>query len=477
MALCTQRQVGKLNLLYEAHCGASTLQNFDAILRNDYFAADMSWRPRFILWILLLLPLVLGAAYKKFSGGSTDLVIHGPDVAFGTTAAPGYQLIGNGLSLLPTVYLPFWMKPATNRTYGFNLYIPNDSTAAILDAPLPTNLTSLHTSLLNDQSMTITAKVNATVTENIDPSGSERNNVNYWQSVQDSYPTGGRMELTDVGALNSGIWGGRESLKDWSVIYLSRWNTGENQTFQSQAERFITTRRTCIGTWNITRNNASLIHVLGLESGVGDGESQTVIRNNILTIGTMFFQFMGEYDWTNRQGWNQPLPDSSPTDPKFIPTINTRPALVAAMLWSRIVSLDGPERWTNGHSPFPELAYRIQSQDIRFVKSSRTLRRSSGLMVLLLINPILTVAAVLMKALLYGTPLSDDFGLISLLAAVRENVVAKLRGASLSGKLRQEMKLRFMDRGDQDRDRWRRLELEVGEEEKGDLLISGKCYG
>ncbi|KAL8660582.1 MAG: hypothetical protein Q9202_006391 [Teloschistes flavicans] len=428
MALCTQRQVGKLNLLYEAYCGASTLQNFDAILRNDYFAADMSWRPRFILWILLLLPLVFGAAYKKFSGGSTDLVIHGPDVAFGTTAAPGYQLIGNGLSLLPTVYLPFWMKPATNRTYGFNLYIPNDSTAAILDAPLPTNLTSLQTSLLNDQSMTITAKVDATVTENVDPSGSERNNVNYWQSVQDSYPTGGRMELTDVGTLNSGIWGGRESLKDW-------------------------------------------------KSGVGDGESQTVIRNNILTIGTMFFQFMGEYDWTNRQGWNQPLPNSSPTDPKFIPTINTRPALVAAMLWSRIVSLDGPERWTNGHSPFPELAYRIQSQDIRFVKSSRTLRRSSGLMISLLINPILTVAAVLMKVLLYGTPLSDDFGLISLLAAVRENGVAKPRGAPLSGKLRQEMKVKFMDRGDQDRDRWRRLELEVGEEEKGDLLISGKCYG
>ncbi|KAL8773633.1 MAG: hypothetical protein Q9203_004346 [Teloschistes exilis] len=91
MGLCTQRQVQKLTLLYEARFSSSTLQNFDAILRNNYFAADMSWQPRFILWILLLLPLALGAAYKKFSGGSTDLVIHGPDATFGITAAPTYR--------------------------------------------------------------------------------------------------------------------------------------------------------------------------------------------------------------------------------------------------------------------------------------------------------------------------------------------------------------------------------------------------
>ncbi|KAI4198790.1 MAG: hypothetical protein LQ350_005031 [Teloschistes chrysophthalmus] len=214
MALCTQRQVQKLTLLYEARFGASTLQNFDAILRTNYFATDMSWRPRFILWILLLLPLALGAAYKKFSGGSTDLVIHGPDAAFGITAAPGNQLIGNGLSLLSAVYLPFWMNPAINRTYGFNLYIPNNSTAAILDAPLPADLTSLQTSLQNDQSMTITTNVNATVTENINPSTSERNDVNYWQRVQALYPYNehGLKEQEDIDNLYSGIWGEEETI-------------------------------------------------------------------------------------------------------------------------------------------------------------------------------------------------------------------------------------------------------------------------
>ncbi|KAL9581248.1 MAG: hypothetical protein Q9212_004010 [Teloschistes hypoglaucus] len=186
---------------------------------------------------------------------------------------------------------------------------------------------------------------------------------------------------------------------------------------------------------------------------------------------------MGEYDWTNRQRWGQRLHASSPEDPGFIPTINTRSALVAAMLWGRLVSLHGPERWTNDQPAYPDLAYPIRSQDIRLVKSGRTQRRSSGLMAILLIHAILTIAAVLMKALLYGTPLSDDFGLISLLAAVRESGVAKLRGAPLSGKLTQAVKVRFMDRGRREGDGWRSLEMELGEEERGDLLVRGERYG
>ncbi|KAL8773634.1 MAG: hypothetical protein Q9203_004347 [Teloschistes exilis] len=371
------------------------------------------------------------------------------------------------------------MNPATNRTYGFNLYIPNNSTAAILDAPLPEDLTSLQTSLQNDQSMIITTNVNATVTENMNPSTAERNDGNYWQEIRASYANTEKelKQQTDVGALHSGMWWGQKDLTNWTVVYLSRWNTSEGQTFRSQAERFVTTRRTCIGTWNITRNNASLIHVPGLDPGVVHGKNQTVIQNNYLSIIEMFYQFMGEFDWISRRRWNQRLPASSPADPEFIPTINTRPALVAAMLWSRLVSVDGPERWTNDQPAYPDLAYRIRSQDIRLVKSGRTLRGSSGPMAILMIHPILTIAAVLMKALLYGTPLSDDFGLISLLAAVRESGVAKLRGASLSGKLRQEVKVRFMDRGRREGDGWRRLELELGEKERGDLLIRGEQYG
>ncbi|KAL8721601.1 MAG: hypothetical protein Q9225_001765 [Loekoesia sp. 1 TL-2023] len=479
MAFCTQRQVRKLTLLYEARFGASTLQNFDAVLRNDYFASAITWQPRLVIWLLLLLPLGLSAAYKTFSGGSTDLVIYGPNADFGATAAPGYQLIGDGLSLLSMVYLPFWMNPAVNRTYGFNLYVANDTTAAILDAPLPVYLTSLQTSLQNDQSMTITAKVDATVTQNIDPSESERNDMDYWQSIKSSYSD---KKGSVILSLNDAIWAGqkRGDNFDWSVTYLSRWDTSQSQTFESQAERFVTTRQTCTGTWNITRTNVSLIQVNNLEAGVEDGVKQDVISNNRLRIEEMFFQFLGEYDWTGRKTWKQRLPGSKPANPQYIPTMNTRPALVAAMLWSRLVSLDGPERWTDddpAHRKYTELKYPIQSSDIGLVKRGRTLRRSSWLVVTLVIHPILTIAAVLGKALMFDTPVSDDFGLISLLAGVKESGVEKLRGAALSGKLKREMRVRFRDWGADVKDGYRRLELELGEEQKTDLLMEGKYYG
>ena len=137
MGFCTQRQVQKLMLLYEVRYGASTLQNLDAILRSDCFVAMTSWQPRSALLFLILLPLALSISYKKFTGGTTERMASAPDLEFGPTAAPGLQLIGNGLSLLVNVYLPFWTHPALGRTYGFNLYVLDNSIAAILDAPRP----------------------------------------------------------------------------------------------------------------------------------------------------------------------------------------------------------------------------------------------------------------------------------------------------------------------------------------------------
>ncbi|KAL8724864.1 MAG: hypothetical protein Q9181_006641 [Wetmoreana brouardii] len=252
----------------------------------------------------------------------------------------------------------------------------------------------------------------------------------------------------------------------------------KNQTFESQAERFVTTRRTCTGTWNITRTNASLISVVKLEAGVDHGVKQDAISKNRLAIEGMFSQFLGEYDWTGRETWKQRLPGSEPANPQYIPTMNTRPALVAAMLWSRLVSLDGPERWTDDNpTKYPELKYRIPSGDIRLVKRGSTLRRSSWLGVTLIIHPILTIAAVLAKALMFGTPVGDEFGLISLLAGVKESGVEKLRGAALSGKLKREVRVRFKDSGAGVKDGYGRLELELGEEQKTDLLMREKYYG
>ncbi|KAF7510061.1 hypothetical protein GJ744_007165 [Endocarpon pusillum] len=476
MGLSTQRQIQKLILLYEVRFGASTLQNFDAIIRNDHFASVMSWQPRLILWFLLLLPLGLSVSYKTFSGGSTERIVRASDTDFCATAAPGYQLIGNGLSLLVTVYLPFWMKPALGRTFGFNLYVADNTTAAILDAPCPTDLTQLQSSLQDDQSLIIVAKVNATVTESISPSSLERNDPAYWDSVQESYNEGALHNEADVNGVNAGIWAGQAQGYNWTLIYLSRWNVTQNQTFESQAERFVTTRRTCIGTWNITRTTASLINVANLQTRDEVEQNQSVIQKNQLSIGTMFFQFLLEFDWTSRKTWNQPLPDSSILHPEFTPAINTRSALVAAMLWARIVSHDGPERPVEESHRY-SLTYRKKSSDITTIKQVTTLRRSPWLIMVLIIHPILTILAVLAKAMLYRTPISDGFGLISLLAAIGGNGVEMLRGASLSGESTKEIRVRFTAHNGRCEPGYERLKLELGSHEKSDKLDARKRYG
>ncbi|KAL8773554.1 MAG: hypothetical protein Q9209_001659 [Squamulea sp. 1 TL-2023] len=315
---------------YITRCGASTLQNLDAILQRNLFASMMSWQPRLVIWFVFLLPLGLGASYKKFSGGSTDRIIQASEMKYGVTAAPGYQLIGNGLSLLVTVYFPFWLDPAVGRTYGFNLFVADNNTAAIFDAPLPSDLTDIQSLLDVGQSVLITAPVNVTVTE---------------------------------------------------------------------------------------------------------------------------------------------------LDPKFFPLVNTRSALVASMLWSRMVSLEGIERYDQSSMLHRNILYGRQSEEIRMIKRNTTLKRSPWLIFILSIHPVLTILAMLAKAVLFRTPISDDFGLISLLAGIHGKGIEKLRGAALSGKVSKKMRVRFSVAGGRDTGIYHRLELQVDSQKQSDLLDTKKFYG
>lgn len=121
-----------------------------------------------MLLLLFFLPLALSVSYKKFIGGLTTIGVSSTDATSGFTAAPGYQLIRNRLSLLVQVYLPFWIKPSLGRTYGFNLYIAINKAAAILDATLPADLSRSQASLSGHESMNITAKINAKVMERVE---------------------------------------------------------------------------------------------------------------------------------------------------------------------------------------------------------------------------------------------------------------------------------------------------------------------
>ena len=83
----------------------------------------------------------------------------------------------------------------------------------------------------------------------------------------------------------------------------------------------------------------------------------------------------------------------------------------------------------------------------------------------------------LAKVLLFGTPISDHFGLISLLAGIRADGIKTLRGAALSGKLTKKMRIRFTAHGDGRQSDFDRLELEVGSRGKSGTLDASKRYG
>ncbi|CAD6572301.1 MAG: hypothetical protein ASARMPREDX12_005101 [Alectoria sarmentosa] len=483
MGSCTQRQIQKLLLVYEARAGKSTLQNFDAILRTDYFSKAVSLRPRIVLLFLFALPLGLGVSYKKFSGGSTSIGVSNTGADFGFTAAPGYQLIGNGLSLLVDAYLPFWIKPSLGRTYGFNLYVAADNkTAAILDAPLPKDLSKLQASLNDHESINITATVNATVTENIDPSTAERYDYNgYWHEKALMFNQNGPGRVGAANGAYQDMWASTNcSPCNYTEVFLSLWNVTRNQSFYSEVERFVSTRRTCQGVWKLTRLNVSLVDVAYLQSAdeIDATQNQDVIANVINSVKPMFFPFLGEYDWKTREAWDQPLPgNSDPGEPpQFFPALNTRPALVAAMLWARTTSNVGPERPYVPSFASGLTSYSKDASHITLVKQGLTLQRSPWLIVVLAIHPLLTIIVVLAKAALSTTPIGDGFGLISLLAGIREEGLEVLRGAALSGELSQKVRIRFTASKAEGLD-YERLYLDLGSQAKSDRLDPKVRYG
>ncbi|KAI9818435.1 MAG: hypothetical protein M1827_000494 [Pycnora praestabilis] len=502
MAFCTQRQVQIFGLLWEVS-GKSTLQNFDALLRNTAFTPDrISVSPRALLLFLFALPLALSVSYKKFSGGSSVVGISSTSGYFGTIGPPGYQRIGNGLSLLTNVYLPFWTDPGYPRTYGFNLFVADKTTTAILDAPFPEFIESLQVGLGLGDSLLITTDVNATVAENIDLSTRDQSNLTLWNKTFEAYPLGkypdnptscgDSQDCTDlfyVAYTGSGniftamLAGTGSGAPNNSEIYLSVWNSTAHETFQSTAERFILSRRICSGTWNITAANVSLIGAKILQSNdeAMAHLNQDLIQGNQLWLFNYFRDFLGEYNWRFRQGY--PYPNNNDTL-----SFRTSTALAAAMVWARIVSLDGAERSMDQYqSPSHQdvdyvgkngsgLQYWVDSSQITTVKETLTLKRDWGLYFIIAVNPMLAILAVLGKVLLYPTPIDEKFGLISMLAGVRSGGIEVLRGASLSGKLKRQVKVGFAIVKDYEDEHGDHVEVHFDAARANDKVASGRIY-
>lgn len=445
MGLCLESQAKSAALVFAGSRGPSTIQDFDALMRKDLFASKVRRRIRVWLLLLLSLPLGLAVAYKRFTGGHTTSTVHFGSGSFGITAAPGKQLIGNGLSLCSDLYTPFWIDPATNQTYGFNLYIADNETAVIVDAPRPDYLTGLMSNLGENQTISLIATVNATVSRMVNLTVEQRGSESYWGALSQEFSNSPTTNGGDAGAY-TGLWAGmtgsnlpRWARSNYSVIFLSSWNQTKKETFQSTAIRTELTRELARAEWLVTPSSVTLAHTTLLPKSAQP--NQDIIQSNLLGLQEMFSAFVDEFNWANRVHYNYPYPGSTATMPRWYQPVNTVPALSAAMLWSRVSSLDGPKYAVL----YPETVtgYSKAEDDITTTKTYPTLKRSPLLLIVLLINPLLSISCVGVKALLYRTPIGDGFNSISMLAAAGNCDLSVLKGATLTGELKRQIPVSF----------------------------------
>ncbi|KAL8962204.1 MAG: hypothetical protein Q9193_001358 [Seirophora villosa] len=462
MNICLGSVAPTLYLLLEARFGSSTLQNYNGILRNQVFSPRLSLVWRLVIALAVAMPLGLSIAYKTFIGGSSAMTV---DVAtligntsyYGMFAPPGLQLLGEktGVSIFSNATLPYAVAsspqngaeppfPTSAQTYGYNILLLHNESAAVLDIPQPSYLSAVQTLLAGGESWNITAPVSATVaTLN---QSKTRDPVNYASDFD--------SRCSDARA-SSGAYTHMSMINDWSVVLLSHPSPGDQSLqyigltpdpgiehmpscsdFFPYAQAYDVTRQRCQGTWSITRGGIQLVGG-SCDGGVLPPDEQVVIVHNSLFLGVWYMsslvEFLGPFA-TARNGseWTGPYMATG----------------VAAMVWSKITVLNSPISQDDSFRAPKELA-RLTAEEAGLIypvndttKHIRPTLRKSGLLYLLLaVQPVLMIIILGLVAALRSTPVDKDFGLISILSGIDRDSLDTLAGATLSGELSRSVKL------------------------------------
>jgi hypothetical protein len=367
--------------------------------------------------------------------------------------------------LLVDAYLPFWVNPTFPGTSGFNMFVASDSSAAMLDGPLPDQVLKIQSTLTTESSLLLTANVNATVAELFPLTPEERLNLSWWDDTYRQYEKGSAGSGSyPLQYTNDLLFGGYTGLLadqgggNFSQIFIALWNTTLNETFESTARRYTLTRRQCIGVWNITSPSASLKNAVITEDAATAlaGTDQRLIQNNYLGIQAFFGPFIEEYDWHNWVNFTQ--------EPRLPRNASMGPGLAAAMVWSRLVPFSGPERGNPDDIWWPVNHYHRASADVFTQMEVRTLRRSAGLIFILCVHPFLTILTGLGTWLLYSVPIGQGFGVISILGGICPSDLNVLKGSALSGKLSGPVKLSFLVDDHPTKHKQNHIELRLNEE-------------
>ncbi|KAL9083350.1 MAG: hypothetical protein Q9165_008550 [Trypethelium subeluteriae] len=420
--------------------GKAYLQDVEALSRNSMFTKKASWAVVSTLITLAALGPLLSALYKPFfltysSEGIPNIASH-----FGVQPLPELNnLNGNGIALAVDRMTPFWQtrsdrSTSTLKIYGQNTLVVNENMTVMLDTPSLGTSQNLSKILSpnedKNQSLSLSADVNATVSNNVEITDAERSDFG---KIFDSVGTdcvnspfhwcasigGGWYAAMVLGGVNTSEF----PPANISVNYIGIWNEPE-QTFSQVVQKFVLTRQYAHGTWDIGRSTFSLTNAKLIDDQPQPA-SQAPLTTQPLGLD-LFGQLLEEYNYR----WYDYGFERSPT------------TFMASIVWARLATLKIEDR--SGTLPyFQHIHYNKLADEPSYTLKLRgqTVSRSPWLVLIFLVHPLLTVSATLLKAWLHTVPVSDQFGVVSLLSSLPYESSKILDGADLSGTLDRKVRI------------------------------------
>jgi hypothetical protein len=304
---CLSRIMPIALAIIEGHWGRSRLQTYDAILFNDFARHGISTKWRILLFAISYISIGLGVSYKQFIGGEVSHKIKANDLAskrayglydpFNTKPAL-FSNFANTPYLLSNATSDFFEQSATDDTYpqgfeadnraisyGHNILLLGNDTAAVLDLPRSSYLSAIKNRLKVDESWSIEAKVYGLVTRLNDTVQDLLNDDNFWSNVIDSNVKLGFNGMTSFSTFANrsslgmvpyipnngstmscllGMYGPSSTF--WSKYYTDPADP-DILAFRNSTLMFTTHRANCSGSWLVTRDSIRL-HGGTCEDGV-----------------------------------------------------------------------------------------------------------------------------------------------------------------------------------------------------------------
>lgn len=452
MNICLYRVVPTMFLILEYRWGTSCLQNYDAILRNSLTLSQTSEVWRAILLMMIALPLGLSAAYKRFPGGQTTIPITSQHQGYYGLAAPATgenEILKSSVYLMINASVPFITassndnhnpKPALPAAYGYNTLLLSNTSAALLDIPTPGYVAWIQQILTDSESWTLTAQVNATVARLDSSFQHETVDDTFWMETFDSGDNHHGLSSFEIFQYNLdlGLLLGVNCGTPYCVLGFFNGSTegvanhgyGEPPTtvfMRSSPWKFDIRRERCAGTWTITQNQ------LHLTSGSCD-KSPTYQDLWCIADAHPFYLDAMPVLAHSIDGYTPSGPRNS--SQWRMPAIVVS---VATMYWARLVYMNPQLSEYTGNNA--ETYYPATNETI--TSTNGTLDAQWLLYLVLCVQPAITLMVFVAAIFCYRTPISKGFGLIALFAGMERGSLDILKGAALSGELREPVNVEF----------------------------------